>query len=92
MEKLGGIIMTKVSVGGGTIIADDNLDFGDKDFSVLGPTGPIEFYVDKLFVCPVCGFEAQHHTNLRGEPKNSPFCPVCFKKTNIPVMLLKGEK
>ena len=69
----------------------DNIDFGVKDFTITFPSFPIEFYVTKEFKCPVCGYEAEHHTNLDGEPKNSPFCPRCFKNANIPIMVLKEK-
>ncbi len=41
---------------------DDNMDFGTKSFTISSRPGPVEFWVNKLFVCPVCKFTAEHHT------------------------------
>lgn len=68
----------------------ENLDFSDKNFTIVFDSKPIEFYVTKIFKCPICGYEADHHTNMEGEPKTKPFCPECFKMANIPLMELKG--
>lgn len=70
---------------------DADLDLGSKNFTVTFPSvpGAIEFYINKTFKCPVCGHEAEHHTNIKGPPQNPPVCPACFKKANIPVMELK---
>jgi hypothetical protein len=82
----------KASASHGMSVSDcDNIDFGNSGFSIVFPHPPIEYYVTKTFVCPVCNYEAEHHTNLEGEPKNKPFCPSCFRKAKIPIMELKGE-
>ena len=65
---------------------NDKIDFGDKNFTIIFDSKPVEMFVTKLFKCPVCGYEADHHTNTEGEPKNKPFCPECFKKAKIPLM------
>jgi hypothetical protein len=70
---------------------NDKIDFGDKNFTIIFDSKPVEMFVTKLFKCPVCGYEADHHTNTEGEPKNKPFCPECFKKAKIPLMELKAE-
>ena len=86
MKKFIGGVSTGISVPD-----CDNIEFGNNEFSISIPTTPIEFYINKTFKCPVCGFEAEHHTNAEGEPMNKPLCPVCFRKANIPLMEVTDE-
>ena len=85
----------KAGVSRGVVVKDaENIDFGTGNWSIVIPVvmPPIKFYGDLAFVCPVCGYEARHGTNLDGPPENSPFCLECFRKANIPIMVLKGGK
>lgn len=88
------MINQAVASKGYSVPDSDDIDFGNKDFSITMsiPTRPITIYINKVFKCPTCGCEAEHSTNLDGEPTNKPFCPTCFRKANIPIMELKEEE
>ena len=81
----------KASASSGVEVKED-LDFGTKGFGITFTMPSIKYFVTKPFICPTCGWEAEHHTNLEGPPENPPFCLECFRKANIPIMVLKGGK
>jgi hypothetical protein len=89
-KKIDQTLIQKAVSFGMSVPHSDNLDFGDKNFTIIPPSIPPVFYINKTFICTICGYQAEHSTNLEGEPKNKPFCPECFKKANIPVMELKS--
>lgn len=85
--------MKKVKVSQGMVVKyDSDTDFGTENFTLTFESQPTKFFINKTFVCPTCGWEAEHHTNLEGPPENPPFCLECFRKANIPIMVLKGGK
>jgi len=60
---------------------DNDLGFGDKDFTVTvtRDCGPPVLYINKTFRCPVCEHEGEYQTNLEGPPERKMYCPMCLE-------------
>ena len=82
-----------VDASSGVVIGDGtDLDFGDKDFTVIvkKDCGPLVFYINKRFCCPTCAHEGEYQTNLEGPPKQKMYCPMCLNELlkQCPIMKL----